>query len=88
MSNIRVHRFAAGNDQHQCAQDNERIEQARVLEIFQAVYGIKCRQNFWLMIDLPDAEYGNDDKPNHEDWTEYDSDLRRALKLDSEQCGQ
>ena len=85
MADVGVHRFAAGDDQHQGAQDQENVEEACMPKIREAVGRIERGEDFGVPRDLPAAERGDDDEPDDEYRSEHDADARRALELDGEQ---
>jgi hypothetical protein len=66
MADVGIHRLAAGDDQHQRAQGEKRVEQTGVPQIIDAEKGIEDRKNFRMLLDLPEAENSDHDEPEHE----------------------
>jgi hypothetical protein len=85
---IRVHRLAAGDDEHQRTQDEEGIERTGVSKKRKTINGIEGREYLRAQPDLPDAKPGDDDKPDGQNWTENNADARSALILNGKQNGQ
>jgi hypothetical protein len=88
MPEVRVHGLAAGDDQHQRAEDEQRLARAGAREEANAMRRIERRQNRRLARDLGPAENGDRDEPDDQDRAENDADSRRALELDGEEPGQ
>ena len=88
MPEVGVHRLAAGDDQHQGAEDQQRLAKSRVGEERQSERGVERHQDLRLARDLRDAESGDDDEPHDQNRPEEEADARGALELDGEQAGQ
>jgi hypothetical protein len=88
MAEIRVHRLATGDDEHQGTQDEEGIERTGVSKKRKTINGIEGRENLRVQPDLPDTKPGDNDKPDGQNWTEDNADARGALILNGKQNGQ
>ena len=85
MADVGVHRFAAGNDQHQSAQDQEGIEEIRASQELKAVKRIEGGENLRGRRDLSRAEDRNGDEPGEHDRPKHLSNAGGAFELDGEQ---
>ena len=86
MADVGVHRLAAGDDQHQRAENEERVVDAGAGEEFEAVERIEGGENLGPRGDPGRAERGDRREPDREDRPEHDADPRRSLELDGEEA--
>ena len=88
MAEIGIHRLAAGDDQHQRAQNQQRLAPARLGEKRDAVNRVEGGKDFWLARDLRRAQRRDDGEPDDQQRTEDDADLRRAAELNCKKARQ
>ena len=85
MAKIGVHRLAAGDDQHQGAEDQERLHEMRMRQKRDAIGRIEGGKNLRIGRDRSAAEGGDGDEPDEHDRPEHRADAGGALELDGEQ---
>ncbi len=85
MADVGVHRFAAGDDQHQRAEDQERFEEMRAAQKGQPMDRVEGGENFGIRRDRGRAECGDAREPDENDRPEHGADAGGAFELDGEE---
>ena len=88
VSQVGIHRFAAGHDEHQRAEHQERLVDSDATEKQQTMYGIECLQDLGVVRDLMEAKAGQHDEPDDQNRTKYPADAGRALELHGKERGE
>ena len=85
MAEVGVHRLAPGDDQHQRAEDQQRLHEMRVRQKPRAVDGIEGGEDLGFGVDLGGPEDGDGEEPDEHDRPEQRADAGGALELDGEE---
>ena len=85
MADVGVHRFAARDDQHQSAKDQEGVEDIRAAQKLETIKRIEGGENLGARHDLARSERGDGDEPDEHDRPKHLSDPGGAFELDGEQ---
>ena len=88
MAEVGVHGLAAGDDQHDRAENRQQAQAAGMGEESQAASGIESRRDLGMRDDLSRAQGADDEKPQREDRPENAAYAGRAARLQREKPGQ
>ena len=87
MTDIRVERFATGNNQEHGAEHDETPPTVD-REEFVSMNRIDGGQHLWRANDMSNSEQANCRKPNHRDWAEHRTHPSGAARLKEEKPNQ
>ena len=88
VAEVRVHRLATRHDQHQCAQDQQRVVAARAPQELETVEWIEGGHDPGVVSDLHGAEDRDHDEPGDQDWAEHPADPGGTPDLHGKERGQ
>ena len=85
MADVGVHRFAPGDDQHQRAEDEERLDSMRAAQEGEPMDRVEGGENFGVRRDRGRAERRDRREPEEDDRSEDEADAGSAFELDGEE---